>query len=126
MAYFRDMKPAAPLNALPHPDRDQITLPNVLTALGDPTRLAMIGYLGREEQRGMVCGQFTSLAAKTAISYHVAKLREAGVVNVIPEGTRRRVTLRRDDLDALFPGFLDSILKTASALPFDDIEDEVA
>ena len=97
-------------NPLPHPEADQISLPNVLATLGDQTRLAIIGTLARCETAGLLCGQFTDLAGKTAISYHVAKLREAGVVNVTPEGTRRRVTLRRTDLDARFPGFLDSII----------------
>ena len=106
----------ATLNPLPHPDAEQITLPNVLTTLGDQTRLAIIGTLARNEAVGMLCGQFTDLASKTAISYHVAKLREAGVVNVTPEGTRRRVTLRRTDLDARFPGFLDSIISSTRHL----------
>jgi DNA-binding transcriptional ArsR family regulator len=102
---------------LPHPDADQIALPYVLTALGDQTRLAIIAYLARDEDRGMTCGQFTDLASKTSISYHLTKLREAGVVTVRPEGTRRRVTLRRGDLDALFPGFLDSIIASSRDLP---------
>lgn len=107
---------AAPLNPLPHPDVQQISLPNVLATLGDQTRLAIIGTLARNEELGMHCGQFTDLASKTAISYHVAKLREAGVVNVVPEGTRRRVSLRRTDLDARFPGFLDSIISSTRHL----------
>jgi len=96
---------------LPHPDIGEISLPTVLATLGDQTRLAIIGTLARYETGGgMLCGQFTDLASKTAISYHVARLREAGIVNVTPEGTRRRVTLRRNDLEARFPGFLDSII----------------
>lgn len=110
--------------ALPHPDADQITLPNVLTALGDATRLAIIGQLSRCEGIGMTCGQFTDLASKTSITYHVSKLREAGVVNVTPEGTRRRVTLRRSDLDNRFPGFLDSIITSTRDLHIDGFEDE--
>ena len=107
---------SATLNPLPHPQAEQITLPNVLTTLGDQTRLAIIGTLARNEATGMLCGQFTDLASKTAISYHVAKLREAGVVIVTPEGTRRRVSLRRTDLDARFPGFLDSIISSTRHL----------
>lgn len=110
--------------ALPHPDADQITLPNVLGALGDQTRLAIINALSRDEERGCVCGQFTSLAGKTAISYHVAKLREAGVVNVTPEGTRRRVRLRRTDLDARFPGFLNSIIASTKGMEIEGFEPE--
>lgn len=105
-----------PPNPLPHPDAEQIELSNVLAALGDQTRLAIIGTLARDEAMGLLCGQFTDLAGKTAISYHVAKLREAGVVSVTPQGTRRRVTLRRADLDARFPGFLDSIIQSTRHL----------
>jgi DNA-binding transcriptional ArsR family regulator len=107
-----------------HPETDQIALPAVLGALSDQTRLAIIGYLSREEQRGMICSQFTDLASKTAITYHVAKLREAGVVNVAAEGTRRRVTLRREDLDARFPGFLDSIIACSKELKLEGYEPE--
>lgn len=104
--------------SLPHPEPDQITLPNVLAALGDETRLAIIGCLARcEATSGLVCGQLGGLTSKTNLTYHVAKLREAGVVNVRPEGTKRRVTLRRDDLNQRFPGFLDSIIASAIDLP---------
>ena len=101
---------------LPHPDPDQIVLANVLGALSDATRLAIISTLARDEMKGALCGQFTDLASKTAITYHVAKLREAGVVRVTPEGTRRRVRLRRADLDARFPGLLDSIIENTKGL----------
>ena len=65
----------------------------------------------------MTCGQFTQLGSKTALSYHVAKLREAGVINVRPDGTKRFLTLRRADLDNRFPGFLDSVIASASTMP---------
>ncbi|MGV8855298.1 MAG: ArsR/SmtB family transcription factor [Devosia sp.] len=102
---------------LPHPDIDQITLPNVLGALGDETRLAIIGFLSRHPDLGMTCNQFSSLGSKTNLTYHVGKLREAGLVNVKVEGTRRRVSLRRDDIDALFPGFLQTVISNAQAMP---------
>ena len=110
--------------ALPHPDAEKIALPTVLGALSDQTRLAIINYLSRNEDRGMICSQFTDLASKTAISYHVAKLREAGVVRVTPEGTKRRVHLRRDDLDTRFPGFLDSIIASTKDLELAGLESE--
>jgi DNA-binding transcriptional ArsR family regulator len=109
-----------------HPEADQISLPNVLTALGDETRLAIIGALARDEQHALTCGQFLDLGSKTALSYHISKLREAGVVNVRPEGTKRMVTLRRADLDRRFPGFLDSIIATTRYLPLPDMGDQIA
>ena len=54
---------------LPQPDADQISLANVLAALGDQTRLAIIGHLARCEVGGMTCGQFTDLASKTGMQY---------------------------------------------------------
>lgn len=103
--------------SLPHPTIDQITLPNVLSALGDDTRLAIVGMLARDEGASMTCGQFYDLGSKTSMSYHLAKLREAGVVNVEPCGTSRLISLRRADLDRRFPGFLDSVIATAVKLP---------
>ena len=38
-------------------------------------------------------------------------LREAGVIRNEPLGRRRMLTLRRDDLDALFPVLLESVLR---------------
>ena len=114
MCYLIGMAQQPPL---PQPDADQISLANVLTALGDQTRLAIIGHLAREGTRGLTCGRFIDLASKTSITYHVAKLREAGVVQVQPEGTRRRVTLRCADLDSRFPGLLDSIITSTVNLP---------
>ena len=101
---------------LEHPAADAITLPSVLTALGDETRLAIIAILARNGEKAMTCGQFLELGSKTAISYHVAKLREAGVIHVRPDGTRRLLTLRRDDLERRFPGFLDSVIASAVAI----------
>ena len=42
-------------------------------------------------------------------------LREAGVVSAEVDGTRKYHTLRRDDLDARFPGLLDSVLRRLSS-----------
>ncbi|HTM79054.1 MAG TPA: helix-turn-helix domain-containing protein [Devosia sp.] len=110
---------------LPHPDTDQIVFANVLTALGDETRLAILGCLARDEEQALTCGQFSDLASKTALSYHIARLREAGVVHVRPEGTKRMVTLRRADLDARFPGFLETIIATTRYLPLPDMTGQI-
>lgn len=102
--------------SLQHPDIAQIQLSDVLSALGDETRLAIVGHLARNGETCMTCGQFLGIASKTSLSYHLAKLREAGVIRVEPQGTARLVSLRREDLDSRFPGFLDSILSTAVKL----------
>lgn len=105
---------------LPHPNTDQISLPIVLAVLGDPTRLAIVRYLASKEGVPLNCSQFLDLGSKTNLSYHLAKLREAGVTRAEVVGTSRLITLRRDDLDARFPGLLDSVIAAAgedTALP---------
>jgi DNA-binding transcriptional ArsR family regulator len=99
--------------SLPHPLPEQIALPNVLAVLGDPTRLAIVRYLARNEGRPMNCGQFLDFGSKTNLSYHLGKLREAGVTRTEISGTSRLISLRRADLDRRFPGLLDSIVAAA-------------
>lgn len=105
-------------NALYHPASEEIALPAVLAALGDETRLTIISMLARfgEDERNMTCSYFLSLGSKTALSYHIGKLREAGIIHVRPEGTKRLLSLRRTDLENRFPGFLESILVSAAQL----------
>ena len=92
--------------SLSHPPADQISLPNVLAVLGDQTRLAIVRNLARNEGMPMNCAQFLEFGSKTNLSYHLAKLREAGVTRTEVSGTHRMITLRRDDLDRRFPGLL--------------------
>jgi DNA-binding transcriptional ArsR family regulator len=93
------------------PDRDQLDLVTILAALSDPTRLGIVVTLA--EVGEVSCRNFGEGATKTALSYHYAKLREAGVTWTRIEGTQRFISLRRDDLDAKFPGLLDSIVTNA-------------
>jgi len=103
--------------SLPHPNADQISLANVLAVLGDQTRLAIVGYLARNEGVAMSCGQFLDFGSKTNLSYHLAKLREAGITQTEVSGTSRLISLRRGDLDERFPGLLDSIIRSAQDIP---------
>ena len=102
---------------LPHPNTDQISLPIVLGVLGDPTRLAIVRYLASKEGVALNCSQFLDLGSKTNLSYHLAKLREAGVTRAEVVGTNRMITLRRADLDTRFPGLLDSVIAAAGDDP---------
>ncbi|TIM06695.1 MAG: helix-turn-helix transcriptional regulator, partial [Mesorhizobium sp.] len=102
---------------LPHPNTDQISLPIVLGVLGDPTRLAIVRYLASKQGVPLNCSQFLDFGSKTNLSYHLAKLREAGVTRAEVVGTNRMITLRRADLDARFPGLLDSVIAAAGDDP---------
>lgn len=103
--------------ALPHPTVAQLDLATILGVLGDPTRLGIVAYLAHHEGTPLACGQFLDLGSKTNLSYHLARLREAGITHTEVVGTSRLISLRRADLDSRFPGLLDSIIVSAKALP---------
>jgi DNA-binding transcriptional ArsR family regulator len=94
---------------LPQPAREEIRIENVLQALGDPVRLQFVRALADAPQ-GVACGSVPLPITKSTRTHHLRILREAGVVSMRAEGTRRVSTLRRDDLDALYPGLLDGVL----------------
>lgn len=95
-----------------HPTRDQIELPMLLDCLSDPTRLAIVYNLAKHEssESDLRCGNFYGFGAKSNLAYHFARLREAGLVHTRVEGTARYMRLRRKDIEARFPGLLDSLL----------------
>jgi DNA-binding transcriptional ArsR family regulator len=51
---------------------------------------------------------------KSTCTHHFKVLREAGVLHQRQEGNTRLNTLRREDLEARFPGPLETILEAAS------------
>ena len=95
-------------DVLEMPAREEIELAPVLAALSDPVRLEIVGALAGGGERA--CGLLAGRVADSTRSHHLRVLREAGVTTTRREGTRRLVSLRRDDLDARFPGLLDAVL----------------
>jgi DNA-binding transcriptional ArsR family regulator len=93
----------------PHPD--EITLPGLMAALSDPVRVEIVRCLAAEGEAA--CGTFELGVAKATRSHHLRVLREAGLTNTRAQGTHRIVSLRRDEVDARFPGLLDAVLAAA-------------
>jgi DNA-binding transcriptional ArsR family regulator len=87
---------------------DRGTLVEVLQALSDPVRLQIVRHLADVGE--VACGTLPLPVGKSTISHHYKVLREAGIVQMRVVGTRRYHALRREDLDARFPGLLDAIL----------------
>jgi DNA-binding transcriptional ArsR family regulator len=96
--------------ALPHPKRDEIELGRVLHALSDPVRLQIVSSIANGGECAMSAIEVP--VSKSTCTHHFKVLREAGVLVQRQVGTARMNTLRRDDLDARFPGLLDTILKS--------------
>ncbi|MET3906227.1 DNA-binding transcriptional ArsR family regulator [Bradyrhizobium sp. S3.3.6] len=100
----------------PHPTREQIELPLVLDCLSDPIRLAIVYQLAQQEpvSSELRCGDFNGLSGKSNLTYHFARLRDCGLMQTRVAGTNRFVRLRREDLEARFPGLLDAVLNSAA------------
>jgi DNA-binding transcriptional ArsR family regulator len=98
---------------LPHPTRDEIRLESVLHALSDPVRMRIVSELA-DAEAVLSCSRFDLPVSKSTTTHHFRVLRESGVVQQVYEGTAKMNGLRRDDLDALFPGLLDALLTAAS------------
>ena len=100
------------MKTIAHPATADIDLPGVMGALSDPVRVAIVRTLATEGE--LVCGSLDLGVSKATRSHHLRVLREAGVTQTRVDGTRRFVSLRRDDLDARFPGLLDALLAAAA------------
>lgn len=95
---------------LPHPDRAAIQLGDILFALSDPDRLEIARQLRGGPMDAAACVPWDPSMPKSTKSHRLKVLREAGVIRNQPSGRNRVLSLRRDDLDARFPGLLDAIL----------------
>ncbi|WP_329113636.1 ArsR/SmtB family transcription factor [Streptomyces sp. NBC_01465] len=98
---------------LAHPTREEIRLEGVLHALSDPMRLSVVRDLAEQDEE-LSCSHFVLPVTKSTSTHHFRVLRESGVLQQVYRGTAKMNGLRRDDLDALFPGLLDSVLAAAA------------
>ncbi|WP_405392373.1 helix-turn-helix domain-containing protein [Streptomyces sp. NBC_01102] len=98
--------------ALAHPSRDDIRVEGVLHALSDPMRLRIVCQLAVAADE-LACSRFELPVSKSTTTHHFRVLRESGVIQQTYRGTAKLSALRTEDLDALFPGLLSSVLGAA-------------
>jgi DNA-binding transcriptional ArsR family regulator len=96
--------------ALPHPDAAEFVLTDVLFALSDPARLAIVRQVAEKPQEEAACQDIGGGIPKSTRSHYLKTLREAGVIRNVAHGRQRLVSLRREELDERFPGLLSAIL----------------
>lgn len=99
------------MRVIPHPELDQLPLAEVLHALSDPVRLEIVRLLGEREE--LSCGRLEVSVSKSTLTHHLRVLRDAGLTYTRSEGVQRLVSLRRDEVDARFPGLIDLVLTHA-------------
>ncbi|MET1038106.1 MAG: ArsR family transcriptional regulator [Aeromicrobium sp.] len=95
-----------------HPAIEDVDLTDVLFALSDPARLEIVRELADGPLSMAECGVFNPALPKSTKSHLFKVLREAGIVRNEPDGRGRVLSLRRDELEAAFPGLLDAVLAT--------------
>ena len=82
----------------------------LLQALADPVRLAVVRDLA-ESTEPRPCGSLVQTVTKSTLSHHLRILREAGIISMRVDGTRKLTSLRRAELNEAYPGLLESILR---------------
>jgi DNA-binding transcriptional ArsR family regulator len=92
-----------------HPSCEELELPAVLHALSDPARLQIVRKLADGDE--CTCGTFDLGLSKATLSHHFRVLRESGVVRTRPDGRKRMLSLRDEDLNDRFPGLLAAVLE---------------
>lgn len=98
---------------LPEPSVDSFDLTLVLSALAEPGRRVLMTqlYCSPDLIDCAVVAEKANLGLSTAtISHHYRVLREAGLIRTFAEGRKRIVEVRRDEMDARFPGLLSAVL----------------
>jgi DNA-binding transcriptional ArsR family regulator len=72
---------------LPHPDVSHLVLTDVLFALSDPSRLAIVRQLAAGPLHEASCQNVGGEIPKSTRSHHLKTLREAGLVDCERRGT---------------------------------------
>ena len=100
------------VRTLAHPDRGEMQLDAVLSALSDPVRRQIVDQLasGPNDQ---ACSAFQLPVTKSTSTHHFRVLREAGIIEQHYSGTAILNSLRATDVEARFPGLLQAVLQAA-------------
>lgn len=107
------LKPELLVKEFDHPSFDNINLSDVLSALGDPIRLAIMAKLfANDGETGW--GTFEVAVGKATLSHHMKTLRMSGLINHRKEGTRCFVAVR-PELHQVYPGLLESVLRASES-----------
>lgn len=92
-----------------HPNPEDVPLERVLHALGDAVRLTILRTVAKAET--VSCRGVCDVLPASTLSHQLRILREAGLVRSERCGKAVMNRLRREEVDARFPGLLDLVLR---------------
>lgn len=94
-----------------HPFADEMELGAIFAALADPMRRRVVHILACEAADGTrLCNSFGLPVSKATRTHHFRILREAGLIRQTDLGNGRSNRLRREELEARFPGLIALVL----------------
>ncbi|MEU4475357.1 helix-turn-helix domain-containing protein [Micromonospora sp. NPDC023888] len=106
-------RPRSAARIVAHPDVSEVSLQQVMEALADPVRRAVVSQLaGRGED--MSCGAFETPVSVSTLTHHFNTLREAGLIRQYYVGTAKMNALRAEEIERRFPGLLPAVVTAAS------------
>jgi len=94
------------------PAADEIDLFEVMRALSDPVRRALVAHIAADP--GTSCSTADFGVSKSALTRHWRVLRESGLIRQEVDGVRHRNWLRTEELDSRFPGLVPLVLDALS------------
>lgn len=107
-------RPRTTPRTVEHPSLAEVSLQQVLEALVDPVRRAVVAQLAQADE-DKSCGTFDTHVSRSTLTHHFNVLREAGVIRQYYVGTTKMNSLRTDDMDERFPGLLAALIDASVA-----------
>jgi DNA-binding transcriptional ArsR family regulator len=93
----------------PIPDLAGLELVDVLRAIADPIRLRIVQTLADGRPHAKCSAEWGFGVHKSTMTHHFRTLRQAGLTRTTVTGRTHTIELRRDELDARFPGLIDAL-----------------
>ncbi|MFD8385421.1 ArsR/SmtB family transcription factor [Streptomyces sp. NPDC059679] len=106
-------RPRTSSRTVEHPAMAEVSLQQVLDALVDPVRRAVVSQLARADE-DISCGTFDVSVSRSTLTHHFNVLREAGVIRQYYVGTTKMNALRTDDMEERFPGLLPALVAASA------------
>ena len=94
---------------LPQPDANDVLLSRILSVLAEPARLYIFTRLVTNGTVSCLDIADELNLHKSTVSHHLKIFREAGLTTTTVVGRDRKVSFRRAELDARFPGLVDAL-----------------
>ena len=92
-----------------HPTKEQFQLSRIFQALSDPIRLEILRKLDKRIK--CACHELDIDLPNPRLSHHYRVLRESGLIHVSVQGKFHYLSIRKEELEEVFPGLMDSILQ---------------